>query len=82
MHISLKIFLFLVFWSLCEKLLYFIFLGKYGTQVSPLFLLHMLYISVSIWACFRVFSQPSARNIQLTVSQDQNQQILQLIISY
>ncbi|XP_056268979.1 transmembrane 6 superfamily member 1-like isoform X2 [Pseudoliparis swirei] len=40
--------------------------GKYGTQVSPLFLLHILYLSVSIWACFRIFSQPSTRDVQLT----------------
>ncbi|KAM4596071.1 transmembrane 6 superfamily member 1-like [Fundulus diaphanus] len=39
--------------------------GKYGTQVTPLFVLHMLYISVSVWACFRVFSQPSTLAAQL-----------------
>ena len=36
-------------------------LGKYGAQLSPLFLIHMLYVSVSIWACFRVCSQPAMR---------------------
>ncbi|XP_022603008.1 transmembrane 6 superfamily member 1 [Seriola dumerili] len=44
--------------------------GKYGTHVGPLFLLHMLYISVSVWACFRIFSQPSAQDIQLTSIQE------------
>ncbi|XP_070767187.1 transmembrane 6 superfamily member 1-like isoform X3 [Enoplosus armatus] len=44
--------------------------GKYGTQVGPLFLLHMLYISVSVWACFRIFSQPSAQDAQLTSIQE------------
>ncbi|KAM6950203.1 transmembrane 6 superfamily member 1-like [Lycodopsis pacificus] len=44
--------------------------GKYGTQVSPLFLLHMLYISVSVWACLRIFSQPSTREVQLTSVQE------------
>ncbi|XP_054471438.1 transmembrane 6 superfamily member 1-like [Anoplopoma fimbria] len=40
--------------------------GKYGTHVSPLFLLHMLYVCVSVWACFRIFSQPSTQDVQLT----------------
>ncbi|XP_036950137.1 transmembrane 6 superfamily member 1-like isoform X1 [Acanthopagrus latus] len=40
--------------------------GKYGTHVGPLFLLHMLYILLSVWACFRIFSQPSSRDVQLT----------------
>ncbi|XP_047435847.1 transmembrane 6 superfamily member 1-like [Mugil cephalus] len=44
--------------------------GKYGTQVGPLFILHMLYIAVSLWACFRVVSQPSTRDVQPTNSQD------------
>ncbi|XP_026233318.1 transmembrane 6 superfamily member 1 isoform X1 [Anabas testudineus] len=44
--------------------------GKYGTHFSPLFLLHMLYISVSIWACFRIFRQPSTQEIQLTSIQE------------
>ncbi|XP_038556492.1 transmembrane 6 superfamily member 1-like [Micropterus salmoides] len=44
--------------------------GKYGTHVSPLFLLHMLYISVSVWACFRIFSQPAARDVQFTSMQE------------
>ncbi|XP_074475898.1 transmembrane 6 superfamily member 1-like [Sebastes fasciatus] len=44
--------------------------GKYGTQVSPLFLLHMLYISVTVWACFRVFSQPSTQDVQWTSIQE------------
>ncbi|KAK2853814.1 hypothetical protein Q5P01_006475 [Channa striata] len=44
--------------------------GKYGIQVGPLFLLHMLYIAVSIWACFCIFSQPSTRAAQLTSNQE------------
>ncbi|XP_074522794.1 transmembrane 6 superfamily member 1-like isoform X2 [Halichoeres trimaculatus] len=40
--------------------------GKYGTHIGPLFFLHVMYISVSIWACFRVFSQPPVRDIKLT----------------
>ncbi|KAM9366161.1 transmembrane 6 superfamily member 1-like [Symphorus nematophorus] len=44
--------------------------GKYGTHVGPLFLLHMLYISVSVWACFRVFSQPLTRDTELTSIQE------------
>ncbi|XP_071345104.1 transmembrane 6 superfamily member 1-like isoform X2 [Trachinotus anak] len=44
--------------------------GKYGTQIGPLFLLHMLYISVSVWACFRIFSQPPTQDIQLASSQE------------
>ncbi|XP_034050707.1 transmembrane 6 superfamily member 1-like isoform X2 [Thalassophryne amazonica] len=44
--------------------------GKYGTQVSLLFLLHMLYVTVSIWACFRIFSQPSTREVKLKSIQE------------
>ncbi|CAJ1049444.1 transmembrane 6 superfamily member 1 [Xyrichtys novacula] len=50
--------------------------GKYGTHVSPLFILHMLYISVSIWACFRIFSQPTTRDIQLTSTQEDERKSL------
>ncbi|KAJ8271569.1 hypothetical protein COCON_G00104280 [Conger conger] len=32
--------------------------GKYGTQLSPLFFVHSVYILISVWACFRVFRQP------------------------
>ncbi|XP_071389689.1 transmembrane 6 superfamily member 1-like isoform X1 [Centroberyx affinis] len=44
--------------------------GKYGTNVGPLFLLHMLYILVSVWACFRVFSQSSTQEVQLLSIQE------------
>ncbi|XP_062249122.1 transmembrane 6 superfamily member 1-like isoform X2 [Platichthys flesus] len=44
--------------------------GKYETHVGPLFLLHMLYISVSVWACLRVFSQPSIQDVQTTNIKD------------
>ncbi|XP_013771364.1 transmembrane 6 superfamily member 1 [Pundamilia nyererei] len=40
--------------------------GCYGTHVGPLFILHLLYISVSVWACFRIFCQPSARDVELS----------------
>ncbi|XP_076587597.1 transmembrane 6 superfamily member 1-like isoform X1 [Chaetodon auriga] len=43
--------------------------GKYGTQVG-LFLLHMLYILVSVWACFRIISQPSTRDVRSTSIQE------------
>lgn len=58
--------------SLLDVFLLCVFSGKYGTHVGPLFLLHMLYILLSVWACFRIFSQPSSRDVQLTVSEDQN----------
>ncbi|KAM7424413.1 hypothetical protein PAMA_000655 [Pampus argenteus] len=44
--------------------------GKHGTQIGPLFFLHMLYISVSVWACFRIFSQPSIQDVQLASIQE------------
>ncbi|XP_031162342.1 transmembrane 6 superfamily member 1 isoform X1 [Sander lucioperca] len=50
--------------------------GKYGTHVSPLFLLHMLYISVSVWACFRTFSQPSTRDAQFPSIQEAERKCL------
>uniref|UniRef100_A0A8C9VSD6 Transmembrane 6 superfamily member 1 n=1 Tax=Scleropages formosus TaxID=113540 RepID=A0A8C9VSD6_SCLFO len=37
--------------------------GKYGTQLSPTFIGHLLYVAVSVWTCFRVFSQPSTREV-------------------
>ncbi|XP_036065473.1 transmembrane 6 superfamily member 1 isoform X1 [Oryzias melastigma] len=40
--------------------------GKFGTQIGFFFISHLLYIFVSVWACFRIFSQPSARDIQST----------------
>ncbi|XP_014895351.1 transmembrane 6 superfamily member 1 [Poecilia latipinna] len=52
--------------------------GKYGSQVTPLFVLHMLYISVSVWACFRIFSQPSTHDAQLTsIQESQRTNVLQ-----
>ncbi|XP_035537965.1 transmembrane 6 superfamily member 1-like [Morone saxatilis] len=41
-------------------------IGKYGTHIGPFFLLHMLYITVSVWACFHIFSQSSTRDVQRT----------------
>lgn len=68
--LSCKCFYFLSFSS---------FSGKYGINFGPLFLVHMLYVSVSVWACFRIFSQPSSRSI-LTVNCEQNMLLLQLRI--
>ncbi|XP_017295951.1 transmembrane 6 superfamily member 1 isoform X2 [Kryptolebias marmoratus] len=44
--------------------------GKYGSQVGFVFVLHMLHVSVSVWACFQIFSQPSTRDVQLADIQD------------
>ncbi|XP_077482568.1 transmembrane 6 superfamily member 1-like isoform X2 [Stigmatopora argus] len=44
--------------------------GKYGTEMGPLFFLHLLYISVSVWACFRIVSQPSTQIVELTNIQE------------
>nr|XP_020461519.1 transmembrane 6 superfamily member 1 isoform X2 [Monopterus albus] len=50
--------------------------GKYGTHIGPLFLLHMLYISVSVWTCFRIFSLPSKQDRQLTCTQEDERKSL------
>ncbi|KAM4592615.1 transmembrane 6 superfamily member 1-like [Odontesthes bonariensis] len=44
--------------------------GKYGTQLSSLFILHMVFVSVSVWTCFRIVSQPFTRHAQLTNIQE------------
>uniref|UniRef100_A0A3P8VLJ4 Transmembrane 6 superfamily member 1 n=1 Tax=Cynoglossus semilaevis TaxID=244447 RepID=A0A3P8VLJ4_CYNSE len=44
--------------------------GKYWSHVGPLFLLHMLHVSVAVWACFRIFSQPQAQDVQLNGVQE------------
>lgn len=46
--------------------------GKHGTEVNYFFLLHMLYISVSIWACFRIFSQPSTQEDELAEAEQKS----------
>ncbi|XP_028811700.1 transmembrane 6 superfamily member 1-like isoform X2 [Denticeps clupeoides] len=52
--------------------------GKYGTQISLLFLVHMLYVLVSLWACFRVFSLRRVREDQpLNTEDDQRKSLLQ-----
>ncbi|CAL8245165.1 unnamed protein product [Lota lota] len=53
--------------------------GKYGTHVGPLFLLHISYVLVSVWACFRIFRQPSTLEIQvkLNIQLMQRQSVLQ-----
>ncbi|XP_030016207.1 transmembrane 6 superfamily member 1 [Sphaeramia orbicularis] len=48
--------------------------GKYGTHVGPFYLLHLLYVTVSVWACFRIFSQPSTQ--ELTSIQKTNRRSL------
>ncbi|XP_056135018.1 transmembrane 6 superfamily member 1-like [Lampris incognitus] len=40
--------------------------GKYGTQVDPLFFFQIFYVLVSIWACFHIVSRPSTLEVQLT----------------
>ncbi|XP_072574025.1 transmembrane 6 superfamily member 1 isoform X1 [Paramormyrops kingsleyae] len=37
--------------------------GKYGAQLSCTFTIHLLYIMVSVWACFRVFGQPATQEV-------------------
>ncbi|XP_075904191.1 transmembrane 6 superfamily member 1-like isoform X1 [Nelusetta ayraudi] len=44
--------------------------GKYGTHIGTLSLFHFLYVSVSVWACFRIFAQPISRDVQLTSTQE------------
>ncbi|MCI4378895.1 hypothetical protein PGIGA_G00221560 [Pangasianodon gigas] len=52
--------------------------GKYGTQLNALFLLHLLYVCVSVWACFRVFNQPATRDLPPTnVQCEQMKSLLQ-----
>ncbi|KAG5849026.1 hypothetical protein ANANG_G00105680 [Anguilla anguilla] len=50
--------------------------GKYGTQLSPLFFVHSLYILISVWACFRVFSQPPTQEALSTSIQEVHKQSL------
>ncbi|KAM8877320.1 transmembrane 6 superfamily member 1-like isoform 2-T2 [Synchiropus picturatus] len=40
--------------------------GKHGTEVGLFFFLHMLFIAVSVWACFRIFSQPNSEDEEQT----------------
>ncbi|XP_058851348.1 transmembrane 6 superfamily member 1-like isoform X4 [Acipenser ruthenus] len=35
--------------------------GKYGTRLSPAFIVNVLYVILIVWATFRIFSQPSVR---------------------
>uniref|UniRef100_A0A8K9UZ71 Transmembrane 6 superfamily member 1 n=3 Tax=Oncorhynchus mykiss TaxID=8022 RepID=A0A8K9UZ71_ONCMY len=52
--------------------------GKYGTQLSPLFLVHMLYVVVSVWACFRVFSQSTTRQARtMSINEAQRTTLLE-----
>ncbi|KAM9826076.1 transmembrane 6 superfamily member 1-like isoform 2-T2 [Syngnathus typhle] len=44
--------------------------GKYETEMGPFFFLHLLYIFVSVWACFRIFNHPSTQIVELTNIQD------------
>ncbi|XP_049573303.1 transmembrane 6 superfamily member 1 isoform X1 [Syngnathus scovelli] len=44
--------------------------GKYETEMGPFFFLHLLYIFVSVWACFRIFSHPSTQIVELTNIQE------------
>ncbi|KAM6979447.1 LOW QUALITY PROTEIN: transmembrane 6 superfamily member 1-like [Aplochiton taeniatus] len=52
--------------------------GKYGTQMSPLFLMYMLYIGVSVWACFQVSRQPSTQEAEpMTIQDSQTKSLVQ-----
>ncbi|KAJ8247591.1 hypothetical protein GJAV_G00248070 [Gymnothorax javanicus] len=51
--------------------------GKYGTQLSPLFFVHTVYILLSMWACFRVFSQPPTQMGLSTSVQEDRQRLVQ-----
>ncbi|XP_066540622.1 transmembrane 6 superfamily member 1-like isoform X2 [Hoplias malabaricus] len=52
--------------------------GKFGCDVNWLFLLYVLYVCVSIWSCFRVFSQPVTWSTTLTdVESEQRKCVLQ-----
>ncbi|XP_068171598.1 transmembrane 6 superfamily member 1-like isoform X1 [Antennarius striatus] len=46
--------------------------GKFGTHTGPLFLLHIPYICLSVWACFRIFSQPCTWDVQFTAQNQGN----------
>ncbi|KAI4873891.1 hypothetical protein NFI96_029949, partial [Prochilodus magdalenae] len=51
--------------------------GKYGFELNWLFLLHMLYVLVSVWACFRVFNQPATwRTLLSDVECEQKKRVL------
>ncbi|KAJ8398289.1 hypothetical protein AAFF_G00428590 [Aldrovandia affinis] len=50
--------------------------GKYGVQLSPLFWVHCVYILISVWACFRIFSQPPTREAPPTSIQKAHGQSL------
>ncbi|XP_036399631.1 transmembrane 6 superfamily member 1-like [Megalops cyprinoides] len=50
--------------------------GKYGTQLSPLFFIHTAYVLLSVWACFRVFSQPPTREALPTSIQEAHKKSL------
>ncbi|KAG7277870.1 hypothetical protein CRUP_001322 [Coryphaenoides rupestris] len=57
---------------------------KYGTHVGPLFFLHISYVVVCVWACFRIFRQPSTlesqvKNIQLVQGQSVLQRPLDIV---
>ncbi|XP_068171615.1 transmembrane 6 superfamily member 1-like isoform X2 [Antennarius striatus] len=45
---------------------------KFGTHTGPLFLLHIPYICLSVWACFRIFSQPCTWDVQFTAQNQGN----------
>ncbi|XP_060734459.1 transmembrane 6 superfamily member 1-like [Tachysurus vachellii] len=52
--------------------------GKYGTRLNALSMLHLLYVCVSMWACFRVFNQPATRDQPATnVQCEQMKSLLQ-----
>nr|XP_006628738.1 PREDICTED: transmembrane 6 superfamily member 1 [Lepisosteus oculatus] len=52
--------------------------GKYGTQLSPSFFVTAPYVLVSVWACFRIFSQPCIRQAPpLSIEEAQRKGLVQ-----
>lgn len=51
--------------------------GKYGTQLGPLCLLHWLYITVAVWACFRIFRQASSQTQEPLSNETQRKGLFQ-----
>lgn len=51
--------------------------GKYGTQLGPLCLLHWLYVSVAVWTCFRIFRQASTHTEEPLSNESQRKSLFQ-----
>ncbi|MBN3296379.1 TM6S1 protein, partial [Amia calva] len=52
--------------------------GKYGTQLRPSFIMNAPHIIVSVWACFRIASQPPAREASpMGIQEDHRKRLVQ-----